>query len=128
MNARTHTSRPPLQAFLLGLLLCACLVAQTLGLVHRVAHGLPGERLARQVATALPATAHDAGPSLLFAGHAHAADCLLYDQLGVADLLASVPVASLPAVLAPLVAAVLHAGVPARAARVFEARAPPFLR
>lgn len=128
MSARTRTSRPPLQAFLLVLLLCACLVAQTLGLVHRVTHGLPSERLALHVATSSATPAHAAGASQLFAGHTHATDCLLYDQLGVAYLLASVPAPSLPAALAPLVAAVLHAGVQARAARAFEARAPPFLR
>lgn len=122
MTAHARASRAPLQGFLLGLLLCACLVAQTLGLVHRVAHGLPGERLALQAA--LPSTA--ATP--LFTVHAHAADCLLYDHQGIADLLLGLPLLAPPALFAPLVSAVLQAGVAARVALAFQARAPPSLR
>lgn len=129
MTSRTHRRpRTPLQGLLLGLLLCAWLTAQTLGLVHRGVHAgalqaLPQAQVASSAGSAAP---HD--HRTLFAGHAHAADCQLFDHALAADLLAGLVTLAVPAVWAAHAQALRRDGVQARVDVPFQARAPPFLR
>ncbi|KQP19785.1 hypothetical protein [Pseudorhodoferax sp. Leaf267] len=126
MTARPpRRTRPPLQAFLLGALLFAWLAAQSLGLAHRSLHG---GALALPSAAATPAPAHGHAHAGLFAGHAHAGDCQLFDHASAADLLAGGAMLAVAAFWSAPFAALLRAGLPARAAPPFQARAPPFLR
>ena len=76
-------SRGSLTALLLGM---ALLLAQALGLAHRVAHadGPPLPRLQASAGHDHAAEAHDATP---FDGHEDRSDCRLYDQLQLADAL-----------------------------------------
>jgi hypothetical protein len=104
--------------------LLALVLAQSLGLLHRLAHGWHASQ-----AFALQADAH-AGDGLkgLFGGHAKdSGACDLYDQLTHADALWSVPVLMLPA-LQPLSPAEPHASwhLAAQSAG-FLARGPPAL-
>lgn len=95
----------------LHLLLALVLLAQTLGLVHRVLHA----RADHPVAAASSAFGHDAGDL----------DCRLFDQLAHADI--AFGIAALPIVqVQPLPpAAVLPAGRLAPQASGFLARGPP---
>jgi hypothetical protein len=65
----------------LAVLVAAVLLAQMLGLVHRVAHGAFAG-----AGTAATAVAHDHVAESLFGGHDDDASCRLYDQLMHADL------------------------------------------
>lgn len=123
-SLRPRSVHAPRRSWLLGLLVCACLLAQTLGLVHRVQHGGRSAPEALAVASAPQADAHPH----LFAGHARATDCQLYDHLGLAELLATAPLPALATVHAALAVARLPAGIAARLALAFQARAPPVLR
>ncbi|MFT3721308.1 hypothetical protein [Pseudorhodoferax sp.] len=105
---RTH--RP---GWLLGLLLCAWLAAQTLGLAHRELHA-PAPGAAAQVAGAHGDAFHAAG-----------SDCRLYDQAGLADLLACAALPDLPAAAIPVPAALPRPALRARPAPPFHARGPP---
>ena len=76
----------------------ALLVAQTLGLAHRVVH--PGGAVAGVEYTHAHTHGHEhesghhpSPLAALFAGHDEAPDCRLYDQLSHADLLPALPVA-----------------------------------
>lgn len=111
----------------------ALLVAQTLGLAHRVVH--PGGAVAGVEHTHAHTHGHEheSGhhPSLLaalFAGHDEAPDCRLYDQLSHADLLPALPVA-VPALHPPALQLACHAaGFVARRSALFDARGPPPIR
>jgi hypothetical protein len=63
----------------LALVVAAVLLVQMLGLVHRVAHGVPGFDSAALAA-------HGHATDTLFADHDDGAKCRLYDQLTHADL------------------------------------------
>jgi hypothetical protein len=138
LNPRLRTNGTSRHSLLLGLLLCACLIAQTLGLVHRVQHGTAAsQRLLAATATATAtatttatatATARGDGHLHLFAGHARASDCQLFDHLGVAELLAGVPMLAVAALRAPRAVMGARAGVVARRTLAFQARGPPVLR
>jgi hypothetical protein len=131
LHLRPRTNGTSRHSLLLGLLLCACLIAQTLGLVHRVQHGTAAsQRLLAATATATAASPqpHGDGHLHLFAGHARASDCQLFDHLGVAELLAGVPMLAVAALRAPRALMGAQAGVVARRTLAFQARAPPILR
>jgi len=65
----------PLRRPLAGLLVCALLLTQALGLLHRVLH-----------ANGSPHAVHDRGRlEALFAHHHGSADCQIFDQLSHAD-------------------------------------------
>jgi hypothetical protein len=108
---------PPLRRPLAGLLVCALLLAQALGLLHRVQHadGAP--------------TVH-AQPALgtleaLFAQHHDAGDCQIFDQLSHADGVGFgfVEPGAMPPAQAPVAA--LQASKPAAQAAGYLARGPP---
>ena len=110
---------------LLWWLIAALIAAQTLGLLHRVAHP------AATPTIAAPAGAGERGHSWvasLFSGHDDDSGCRLYDQLSHADGLPTI------AVIAPAIAAALfllpffHGEALARWAALFRARGPPFPR
>ena len=128
MSRAHRRPRTPLQGLLLGMLLCAWLAAQTLGLAHRGVHfgalqALPQAQVAASTGGTAP---HD--HTRLFAGHAHAADCQLFDHALAADLLVGLATLAVPAVWAAHAQALPREGVRARVELPFEARAPPFLR
>ena len=127
-------------------LLAALLATQTLGLLHRMAHG----------PDALPALSahadhghghshshghnhgdeghdgdHAEAPSVwswLFGDHDGAMDCRLYDQLTPLDLATLVPIVVLPLFLPAYWLTFIEGEALARHAALFEARAPPSLR
>ena len=69
-----------------SVVLLALALAQTLGAMHRIVHA----PLSTHVLVAGAAQPAGTGPDwmqALFAGHGHAQDCGLYDQLSHADLL-----------------------------------------
>lgn len=104
----------------------ALLMAQTLGLVHGVAHSpvLP----AGHVASAQHDDPAHGLIDTLFAGHGTDADCRLYDQLSHGDTAACVPAISLPLLLPATLFAYFQGEAVARHAALFEARAPPSIR
>lgn len=108
-------------------LVLALLGAQTLGLLHQIAHGAGPVHAVGQGGA--PAAVED-GDALarLFAGHVSGKDCRLYDQLSHSDLLCAVPAAVLPAPLPGFVLRVLQGDFVARRAALFDARGPPSLR
>ncbi|MBI2771833.1 MAG: hypothetical protein HYX47_19580 [Burkholderiales bacterium] len=103
-------------------LIAALVAAQTLGLVHRIAHSSP-----TAFASAAPA-ASDSGHgwlASLFTGHDDDSGCRVYDQLGHADGIA--PLAAIaPAMAVALFLLPFFQGEAlARWAALFEARGPP---
>lgn len=144
MTASPRIPRSRLQAWLVpALLACVLLAAQTLGLLHRYAHG---SGLARVAATALTgasgvasttATVADTGAGAasakagfggLFGTHDDNT-CRLVDQLGLSDALAGLPVLALPPALPTALLLQASLGeVLARWAALFDARGPPCLR
>jgi hypothetical protein len=115
-----------LRRVLLWPLVLALLVAQTLGLVHGVAHS-PVQQVTRAAAAQHDDPAHGLIDSL-FAGHGTDADCRLYDQLSHGDTAACVPALSLPVLLPATLFAYFQGEAVARHAALFEARAPPSIR
>jgi hypothetical protein len=107
----------PLRRSLAGLLVCALLLTQALGLLHRVEHadGPPSSH-----------AEHSHGVlEALFAQHHDAGDCQIYDQLSHADGVGfgCVQPGAMPAVQQPATAPPL----PLRAAQAvgYLARGPP---
>ncbi|MDP2008290.1 MAG: hypothetical protein Q8K45_21670 [Rubrivivax sp.] len=121
---RRFADARPLQAWLLAALL---LVAQGLGLSHRVAHA-PGLAPA---ALAVPALGEPQGrlQASAFGAAGHEADtavCRLIDQLAHADGLCDGPWAAAPAVQATLAHDAAPTAAPrAGSASAYLARAPP---
>lgn len=126
MPTRRFPGAKPVQAWLLAALL---LVAQGLGLAHRVAHA-PG---LGQAGVSASARAHFHGhaqagaPAAWADGHeADTADCRLIDQLAHADGLSAADGATAPAPQSSVVAAAACAAAPsAGSASAYLARAPP---
>ena len=105
-------------------LLVALVLAQTLGLVHRIVHAPIGGHPA-VTASASTASSGIAWLKALFAGHSSEQGCDLYDQLSHAD---AVPQAAIAALVVHDADAVpsWHSGVQAAAqAAGFLARGPP---
>jgi hypothetical protein len=77
---------PAPRRLLAGWLVCALLLTQGLGLLHRImhAHGPAGAAHAAHAAHADPVL-HHGTLARLFAHHQDAADCQLFDQLSHAD-------------------------------------------
>ena len=113
----------------LALLLAALLLAQTLGQLHRFAHGSArvGPDVAVSAASAGFAETRVAAPLLqrLFLGHQQDADCRLYDQLATGDALTSSPVLALLLPLPALLIRFLTGLALMRHAALYEARGPP---
>jgi hypothetical protein len=110
---------------LICVVLLALVMAQSLGLLHRLAHG--GHASPAMVALQADTHSGDALKSL-FGGHEKdSGACDLYDQLTHADALWSVPALVLP-VLQPLAPAERHASWHFAAQSAgFLARGPPAL-
>jgi hypothetical protein len=109
--------RLPLRRPLVGLLVCALLLTQALGLLHRVEHADgPTSSHAEHAHGVL---------EVLFAQHHDGGDCQIYDQLSHADGVGfgCVQPGAMPAVQQPATALPL----PLRAAQavVYLARGPP---
>ena len=110
---------------LLWWVLSALLLAQTLGLVHRIAHGsqlvvLPGTQVAAQ----------DDGnwANGLASGHADDASCLVFDQVSQGGAVFALPAIALPAAAPLFFLRWFQGEALARWAALFEARGPPTLR
>jgi hypothetical protein len=110
-----------------GYLALVLLLAPLLGLMHGVVHGagkLP--QVAQAQGAEAPGLAHGHGwVDDLFAAHAHASDCRVFDQLCHSGAPPATPVLVLPMALSPFVFHFLRGEVLARRAALFEARGPP---
>ncbi|MDO9074470.1 MAG: hypothetical protein Q7U73_14505 [Rubrivivax sp.] len=106
-----------------GLLLCAMLLAQAVGLWHGVVHA-PGPLHAIEGDAALP---EPVGLERLFAHHDDGADCLALDQLSHAD--APAFARPDPGVVHPVLPRLRAPPLPNVAAQAsgFQARGPPAL-
>lgn len=115
-------------------LACALLLAQALGLAHRIVHGpqLSSLQAVSQAATAeVPAASAvvaDGFLTQLFAGHQGEADCRVFEQLSHADTLPAVPLLALPALVPLPPVALAVAGRFIRLILPFQARGPPLTR
>ncbi|QJW84137.1 hypothetical protein HK414_10335 [Ramlibacter terrae] len=127
MHARTAPKPvlPRIAARLVLVLALAPVLAQALGLMHRVTHFAPAGQ---------PAAMHQAQPgeakhwvAALFAGHASDTDCRLYDPLNH-DGPPSVPALVLPLALTSFFLAIARGDHVARWAALFDARGPPVSR
>ena len=119
-----------LRRLLLWLLLFALLAAQTLGLLHRVAHA-PDFAAQSQVA-AWHVQASDDKPQgwmqSLFGAHGDESGCLLFDQLSHGGCLPSVAAVVLTAAISYFFIAWFQGEALALWAAFFDARGPPSLR
>ena len=101
----------------------ALVLAQSLGLMHRITHfaalGSGGAQLSQP--------AEGKWVASLFRGHASDSDCRLYDPLNHEGA-PTVAVLALPLVLSSFFLARLQGDVVARHAALFEARGPPASR
>lgn len=128
-----------LRLLLLGSVLIALGLAQTLGLLHRIVHaphlvataalrGAPASAPTGPETTAaagVEASGAGAWLKALFAGHDAERGCELYDQLGHVDLAAATPDPTLPAPAADTAATPHAAWHLAAQAAGFLARGPP---
>jgi hypothetical protein len=120
-------ARPVFQRAVLCLLLAAVVLAQALGLMHRVVHlpNAPAQLDQRSGHGHGHAHAHEAGwVASLFAGHADDSSCRLFDPLNH-EAAPSVPVVALPAVAALFFLDAFQGDFVARWAALFDARGPP---
>jgi hypothetical protein len=116
-----RTTRRPLAWLLVG----ALLLAQTLGLAHRVSHSDPAAHAPETMAPHAPGHEHAGLLDRLFGHHEGAPDCPLFDHVASADTL---PSAAQPTVLpaAQERLATVRATPTTRITEpVFLARAPP---
>jgi len=89
--SRRPAAPAPRRIALVALLFASLVLAQALGLMHRIAH-LPQGHVPAAAWSQPSAQADPAGTGWLhklFAGHRHDGDCDVYDQLGHGDALAA---------------------------------------
>jgi hypothetical protein len=113
---------------LLWLLLVALVAAQTLGLVHRVAHGghaAPAPGLSVQDTN--PGEAGGRWLVNLFGDHDDNS-CRVFDQLGQGGFLPALPAVPLPVILPSFILPWFQGEALARWAALFDARGPPPVR
>ncbi len=113
---------------MMGVLLSALVLLQTLGLIHRTAHRTHLPAVIASAALAAPSTdthTDAAWLKALFTGHAEGAACVLYDQLGHADAPFDVPALRLPDPVVAHTETVHRAWQLAHQAAGFLARGPP---
>lgn len=132
---RNLTLRKPKAWLMPWLLACALLLAQTLGLMHGVVHGLPSasnDRAAvvQQSSLSFVQQADAGGASgnwvdALFSTHHGHNDCRLFDQASHGSAAPQVAVVALPVVLPPFAVAIFQGEALARWAALFDARGPP---
>lgn len=115
---------------LLWLVLVALIAAQTLGLMHRVAHHSGANASAAPIAAhaAEGERGHHDGPLAgLFSTHEEPS-CPLYDQLGQGGVIPVLPGVPLPLVQAAFVLRWFQGEFLARWVALFDARGPPSVR
>lgn len=132
MNSYSRHRRVSLRqpvAWLMALTLACVLLAQALGLMHGVVHGLkapaaghPAAGLPAATATVRPA-AHWLGD--IFASHQGDNDCRIYDQASHGNAAPPVAALALPVVLPSLAVTIFQGEALARWAALFDARGPP---
>ena len=126
-----HAASLQLRRLACSALLVALVLAQTLGLVHRIVHAPTGGHSALAVpvlASASASAAMEAGTrwlKALFSGHSSEQGCDLYDQLSHADAVPEAPAAAILAHGLDAVPTRHSAGQVAAQAAGFLARAPP---
>lgn len=119
--------RPALSPVLL--LVVALLWAQMLGLAHRALHSPQAGSVPLAAQAAQGSTAHAPGLlAHLLAPDGDESDCRLYDQLGHADALPSLPSLALALPLPVFLSTAVIARLFLPAPTAFEARAPPLVR
>ena len=111
-------------------LVCALLLAQTLGQMHRLTHGENryAEKHSGHDATHLDSHNYSADSGWLdslFSSHDSEPDCQLYDQASQGSAATAVALVILPAVLPSAVVAIFQGEALARWAALFDARGPP---
>lgn len=115
------------RVLLVGLVV-ALLAMQTLGFMHRVAHG-PQVGLSSHQQAAPQDDGHGHGVAGLFgglfAGHDDDSSCRVYDQLSHSDLIGGTCAAALPAVPPSFLILLSLGEAAARWAALFDARGPP---
>jgi hypothetical protein len=104
-------------------LLFALVLAQTLGLVHRIVHAPIGAHPA--IAASASTTAGTSWLKALFAGHSSEQGCDLYDQLSHADAVPTPPTAAILVHALDAVPTWHSVGYLAAQAAGFLARGPP---
>ena len=127
MHARSapQPALPRLAARVLLALALALVLAQTLGLMHRVTHFAPAG--SPPSVHHAQSGAHTGWVDALFAGHGSDTDCRLYDPLNHEGAPA-VPALVLPLVLTSFFLALAQGDHVARWAALFDARGPPLSR
>ncbi|MDB5749810.1 MAG: hypothetical protein JWP65_231 [Ramlibacter sp.] len=128
MSARSATNHLPAAVRraavrLLLVLALALVLAQALGLMHRITHFAPPGTGSAQITQ--PAEGNWVG--FLFAGHAGESDCRLFDPLNHEGA-PTVAVQVLPLVLSSFLLACIQGDFVARRAALFDARGPPVSR
>ena len=107
------------------LVMFALVMAQALGLMHRVVHlpHAPGIQVAVHAV-------HDGGhwSAQLFSNHAGDSDCRLFDSLSYDGGVPCVPAVTLPVVLSTVFIDFFQGEFLARWAALFDARGPPASR
>lgn len=106
----------------------ALLLAPLLGLMHGVVHGAGEYRQAAQVQTTGAPGQAQGWLADLFAAHAGASDCRVFDQLSHSDVVPALLLLALPMVPSAYSFLFLEGEVLARWAALFEARGPPLAR
>jgi hypothetical protein len=109
----------------LAFLLFGVLTAQTLGLVHRVAH-FPLQLASVATSSVLAPSAAPSGWRALFSAHSDDAGCLLFDQLCYGGSFGAHGAIVPALVVALFLLPILTGQALARRAELFEARGPPF--
>lgn len=132
--ARFHvrSSGRPAGWLLPVLLVCALLLAQTLGFMHGVVHGpqvvaARNASLQMQSETLVSKPAHD-WVAALFYSHQGDNDCRLYDQASHGSAALNVAAAAPPMLMPSLTVAFFNSRALARWAALFDARGPPLTR
>lgn len=111
------------RVLLVGLVV-ALLAMQTLGFMHRVAHG-PQAGLSSHQQAVPQDDGHGHGVARLFAGHDDDSSCRVYDQLSHSDLIGGACAVALPAVPPSFLILLSLGEAAARWAALFDARGPP---
>lgn len=109
-------------------LLVLVLLAQSLGQVHIVLHAAtPHADISAERLLGRNDIAHEGGQwlSRLFAGHANASDCRLYDQVSHGDCMPTAALLMPVAMVAPVWTALFPASARARPTLRLRARSPP---
>ena len=113
------------------MLACVLLIAQTLGMMHRVLHSplakQPGALVQMRVDGGVPAPVASVFAKL-FSGHQDDSDCRVFDQLSHGDAFAAPPLLAVPLLACAFLLPFFHGEALRRWAALFDARGPPCVR